>query len=1076
MRLKQVFPVLTLCALFAVSTNPIQAQKTVSARPLIVEHVDEAQLTTLSGNTRPEARAAYDRGAVSADLPMPGMILVLRRPAETEAAVEAYAESQQDTSSPNYHHWLTAEEQGEKFGPAPSDIDTITSWLQNHGFSIDSIAKNRMTIEFSGTAAQVQSAFHTEIHNLNVKGESHIANMSNPQIPSALATAVVGMQALHNFHARPLHRLGAQVQRNSQTGKWQRISAPAAPAQSQTIPAAGSKIVDLPLFNTGGTDSTGAAEIEDIAPYDLATIYNILPLWNASTPIDGTGQKIAIVGTSDVNAADVAAFRKAFGLPALATSGAMSFTTLHPNTAPGNCPNADNSCINDLIENSLDVEWSGAVAKSASIILVASSSGSGSDYTSDPVYISSKYIIDNQIAPVMNVSYGECELGLGQAGNSAYNALWQSASMAGISVFVASGDEGSASCDAGYDTSVPYGAQFGLSVSGVASTPYNTAVGGTDFNWGWVTGGQTTYWNTTNNSTTLASAKGYIPESPWNNTCSNSLLDADINSQLKASDSAATLCNDIGTAKIEFGTPPAPEYALIDVSGGSGGKSSCTTYSGDDPGSCTGGYAKPSWQANVTGIPADSKRDIPDVSFFAANGFSGSAYVICATASGFPGACSYTAGAEPSYEEVGGTSVASPVMAGVMALINQKTGTAQGLPNKVLYGLAAKETYSSCTTETVTNSSSCAFNDIDKGTIAMPCDANSLNCDLDATTDTYGILSGYDAGTGYDLATGLGSLNVANAVNAFATAVAPAVSLSTTSLTFTGTAVGTATATQTVTVTNSGTDPLVISNVSISGTNASAFSETDTCSTASVAGGKTCTISVIFTPTAIGSASASLSITDNAANSPQSVSLAGTLAEPAGSSYTLSAAAVTIATAGTSGTSAITATGAGGYVGPSTVTLSSCTLATSPAGAASLPTCSLTTPSVTFASGSSSGSGGVVTIGTTAAVSNARKAALAANHPSSNPWSTVTTAAGSITLAGLLFFLPGRTRRRRALLGAFLLIASIGFLSGCGNSNSSTITCTACNAGTTAGSYTFTITGKDSAGTTQTATLNLTVN
>jgi hypothetical protein len=1167
MRLQPVLSRLVASVLLAapVFAAALHAQKTIPARPLIVEHVDEARLATLTGNTRPEARAAYDRGAVRESLPMPGMILILRRSAEREAAIEAYAESQQDSSSPNYHHWLTAAQQGEQFGPAQSDIDAITAWLQNNGFTVDSIAKNRMTIQFSGTAGQVQSAFHTEIHNLNVKGESHIANMRDPQIPAALAPAVVGVEALHNFFPRPLHHLGAQVRRN-ENGKWERISTPVKPVQSKTAAAPSGKIGDLPLFNTGGTTS-GAANIEDIGPYDFATIYNLLPLWNAGTAIDGTGQTIAIVGTSDINPADVTAFRKAFGLPAYAsaTGSTPGLTIIHPNTPPGDCSTADNSCLNELIENSLDVEWAGAVAKNANIVLVASSSGSGSDYTSDPVYISSHYIIENNTASIMNISYGECELGLGTAGNAGYNALWQTASIAGISVFVASGDEGSASCDAGYDTSVPYGAQFGLSVSGVASTPYNTAVGGTDFNWTWITNGQSTYWNTSNASGTLESAKGYIPESPWNSTCSNSLFDVYVNQALKSNYDTATICDAFGTGQITSNGSPLYDY--VDIVGGSGGKSSCTTYDGNDPSACTGGYGKPSWQTGVTGIPSDAKRDIPDVSFFSANGFSGSAYVICVSADG---SCTYNATTEPTGEEVGGTSVASPIMAGVMALINQKSGSAQGLPNKVLYGLAAKQTYSNCKSESVTNSSSCVFNDIDSGTIAMPCDAGTLDCTLSTSTDSFGILSGYDAGTGFDLATGLGSLNIANAVNGYTAAVAPGVSLSATTLTFASTLVGSSTAAQTVTVTNSGTDVLTISKVGISGAGASSFAETNTCT--SVIAGKTCTISVIFTPAAagaltaslsitdnatgspqsvalsgtgfvpspaatlnpttlslsaapgtsasgsvtltnsgtalltigsiavtgtnasvftadssactatlaisasctinitftpagIGSASASLTVTDNASGSPQSVALSGTGTEPTGSAYTLSAAAVSI-TPGSSGTSAITATGTGGYVGPSTVTLSACTLTNSPSGATDSPTCSITTAAVTFASGASTGSGGVVTIGTTAASSSARKSAALGNTA---PWAG---GAGVIAVAGLLLFLPGRMRRWRALLGAFLLVASIGVLSGCGGSSN-----TNKNPGTTAGSYTFTVTGKDSVlGTTVTTTVAVTVN
>jgi subtilase family serine protease len=1054
---------LVFLALF-VFLGSLPAQQVSLARPLIVQRVDEGSLATLKGNTRPEARAAYDRGAVSPNLSMPGMILVLRRSAEQEAALGAYADSLQVQGSPNYHHWLTAAQQGAQFGPAETDIEAITNWLRSQGFSVDSIADNRMAIHFSGSAAQVQKAFHTEIHTLNVNGAAHIANMSDPQIPSALAPAVVGVQALHNFFARPLHHLGGTVQRDSATGKWKRISPFAETPKSTLAAAPDAKTVPEPLFSTAGGD------LEDIAPYDFAAIYNVLPLWNASTPIDGRGQTIAIVGTSDINASDVATFRAAFGLPTFGTSGGStpSLSTIHPDVAPGNCPSGADSCAGDLIENSLDVEWSGAVAKNANIILVASTGST----TVDPVYVGANYVVQHNTAPIVNVSYGLCELGLGTAGNASWNTLWQTASVAGISVFVSTGDSGAPSCDQGGDTNgVPYAAVYGLSVSGLASTPYNVAVGGTDFNWSWNSGDQAKYWNTTNTSGTLANAKGYIPEAPWNSTCTNTLFDSYLNAVLSRTSTPLTytptqLCSFIANGQILFGASPgstAPYF--VDTIGGSGGVSGCTTSDGATVASCSGGYAKPSWQTGVTGIPADSKRDIPDVSFFAANGFSGSAYVICATASSNNfGTCSYTAGAEPVGEEVGGTSVSSPAMAGVMALINQQTGSRQGLPNQVLYKLASTQTYSGCSSETVTaGSTNCSFNDIDTGTIAMACVIGSPNCTASTGTGStsYGILSGYNAGTGYDLVTGLGSLNVANVVNAFAVAVAPVATLSPTSLTFASTLIGTATSAQTATLTNTGTDPLTVTSVAVTGAAASSFTQTNNCT--SVTAGNNCTISVIFKPTAPGVLSASISITDNAAGSPQTVTLTGTGVQPG--TYSLSAAAVSV-THGSTGTSAITATGTGGYVGPITVTLKSCTLATSPTGATNLPTCTIAAPAVTFGAGSTAGTGGSVTISTTAATSALRTLEKTA------PWAG---GAGAIAAAGLFLLIPTRKRKWGALLGVFMLFATLGVISGCGGSGSSSGGGTS-NPGTTTGTYTFTVTGTDLGGTTQTATVAVTVN
>ncbi len=179
----------------------------------VVNSINESRLVTLKGNTQPFANAKNDRGRVNPDLPMTDLILVLCRSPQQQAAFEKFVASQYDPDSPNFHHWLKPDEVGLDFGPSPADIATISGWLTGHGFSINEVTKDRMSIRFSGTAAQVESAFHTEIHNLEVRGVQHIGNMSDPQIPEALAPVVVGVKSLHNFFARPLHRTGSQVTR-----------------------------------------------------------------------------------------------------------------------------------------------------------------------------------------------------------------------------------------------------------------------------------------------------------------------------------------------------------------------------------------------------------------------------------------------------------------------------------------------------------------------------------------------------------------------------------------------------------------------------------------------------------------------------------------------------------------------------------------------------------------------------------------------------------------------------------------------------------------------------------------------
>jgi len=195
----RLLPLTLLLVAFRV---PASAQ-TSQAQPLITQPVSEANLIVLKGNTYPLARAEFDRGPAPSSLPMDRMILVLKRSPRQEAALATLLAQQQEKSSPNYHHWLTPTQFGQEFGLANQDVQTIVNWLESQGFVVDSVAKGRGVIEFSGSAGQVQQAFHTAIHKYVVNGRAHWANASDPEIPAALAPAVAGIARLNNF---PLER------------------------------------------------------------------------------------------------------------------------------------------------------------------------------------------------------------------------------------------------------------------------------------------------------------------------------------------------------------------------------------------------------------------------------------------------------------------------------------------------------------------------------------------------------------------------------------------------------------------------------------------------------------------------------------------------------------------------------------------------------------------------------------------------------------------------------------------------------------------------------------------------------
>jgi hypothetical protein len=631
---------------------------------LVTQAIDESVRTQLRGNVHPMARSAFDRGAAPADLPLNRMLLVLKRSPQQEAALLRLIENQQNMQSPNYHKWLTPQQFGARFGPSDSDIAAVVNWLGMNGFQASRISNGRTVIEFSGNPLLIQQAFGTAIHRFDVNGQAHWANVSDPTVPTALAPVVAGIDSLHNFRKKAQHNLvGTYSVRTRQL---------TSPAPNYTFPL--------------GTFIAYA-----VTPYDFAAIYNLLPLWSAPSPINGSGQVVAVVGRSDIDPSDPTTFWNLFGLDGV---HAPQPTLVRTYNGPSPGINSDE------IEATLDTQWAGAAAPAATVNLVISESTE----TTDGVDLSALYIVDNNLAPVMNVSYGQCELSLGSGGVTFYGTLWEQAAAQGISVFVATGDNGSAGCD---DPDLP--ATNGLQVNGLASTPFNAAVGGTDFNdfnnW-------SPYWNATNAPVTLQSAKGYIPETTWNDSCTNSLL------RLLPG----------GTTNPETNCNNSSFSGFLDSVAGSGGRSAS--------------WLKPAWQ---TGTPSDNARDIPDISLFASNGFVQSFYVICQR--------DLTAGCDlSSLVGIGGTSVSSPAFAGIMALVNQKTGSPQGVPGLVLYTLAAQQPS--------------AFHDALSGsTITVPCVTGSANCTTATAGHHYGVLSGFSTATGYDLATGLGSVNAANLVN-----------------------------------------------------------------------------------------------------------------------------------------------------------------------------------------------------------------------------------------------------------------------------------------------------------------------
>lgn len=692
------FAALTLASL------PSQAQSAPQQRSLavtrITQAIDESRLVTLKGNVHPLAQARFDRGAAPASMPTGRIMLLLQGTQQQQTALKQYLDSLQNPGSPSYHKWLTPEQYGALYGPTEQDVQTVSAWLQSQGFEVSKVAKARNMIEFSGSVAQVQQAFHTEIHSFVINGRQHYANISDPQIPAALAPVVAGVASLNDFRTRPGARLNGPAHFDP---------------TSKTIKP------DLTLQDPKGNNYLY------VDPADAATIYdtpntNLNRNYKSGTTYDGTGITIGIAGDSNLTTADVANYRTLF-------LNGQNPSALHV-IIDGNDPGING----DEIEALLDTEVAGALAPGANINFYTSAD---TDLQSG-LFLAIFRALDDNTVSILNLSFGACEANEGAAGNQQILAAWQQAAAQGISVTTSTGDSGSAACD---NPNTEQAATGGLAVSGIASTPYNIAVGGTDYDV-LASNGTTSfnqYVDSTNGSGIApyyGTALGYIPEVPWNDSASsNAALSA--NTPFKDSNGNTN---------------------IVAAGGGASSMAVCGFALDVQTDKCPGNllpYPKPAFQSSLT--PNDKARDLPDVSLLASDGAYGATWVVCLgpTVSGTTGTdCQPTTPGTltgATFSGVGGTSAAAPAFAGMLALVAQSQAAQGknprlGQADTVLYALA--------------KSNPAVFHDVTTGNNSVYCSGGTT-----AGCGANSFMTGYNAGTGYDLASGLGSVDATQMVN-----------------------------------------------------------------------------------------------------------------------------------------------------------------------------------------------------------------------------------------------------------------------------------------------------------------------
>jgi hypothetical protein len=716
---KSPFVVILLATLFSAVSFAAQADR--------IATIDSSNMVRVSKSLHPQAKQEFDRGLVSASFKLSYVTLVMSPSASQQAALNQLLAQQQDPSSPNFRKWLTPAQYADRFGLSQRDIDRVSGWLKSQGFRVLSVGGGRNSVTFSGTAAQVQKAFRTEIHHYDVNGEQHFANATPLMIPATLNGVVATIRGVHDFRMKPANH-------------------------------AKSFRADLSAVRGDYYDSAFGANF--LAPGDIATIYDF------PSSLTGTGQKLAVVGQTDIFLADINDFRSGFGLSTIPTgSGGCTVNGIGLIISPctttnfayvllGTDPGAPSA--NDIGEADLDVEWSGAAAPGAQIIFVNGETAGG---VNDALAAAINPPSGPPLAPVVTMSYGLCEAFV----TDDLETELQQGNAEGVTIMNSSGDTGAAACDYSPPNNTrPFtGAVGGVSVNYPASSPEVTGVGGSAITLANDT--SSTYWNTGNGGTG-GSAKSYIPEIGWND---NEALGA-----FCASNPSVSFCNP-GSPYVKVTNAQTFQEDYW-VSIGGGGASNCWTETGG--GVCQAGFAQPTWQGGLTvsGAPT-GVRWVPDVTLFASPNFPG--FIYCTPQD--PGSGNYTstcasgisAAVETYNSLVGGTSASAPVFAGIVTLINEHVnGTSSsglGNINSTLYTLA----------KTPSNG---AFHKITSGDNKVYCASGqpsaqpaALRCPTSGTLVVGYSASNADATTGYNLVTGLGSVDVSKLLQAWPAVLPP---------------------------------------------------------------------------------------------------------------------------------------------------------------------------------------------------------------------------------------------------------------------------------------------------------------
>ena len=717
--------------------------------PRVTQTVMDSQRMTLAQTHLNVTAQATSGTPLTETTAMNHLQLILKRSPIRSAQIEARIANQHNPQSPLFHQWLTPQQFGDAYGVVDSDIAAVTSWLTAEGFTVSGVYPNKMQIDFSGTASQVNRAFKTQetVYNL-ANGDRYLSHVGDVSVPAALLPVIAGVVGLSEApSAKPVTPDVATF--NPVTHRFDLTGATAAKARAMAV------------------GSGGLRGSRGLVPDDLAKMYGVSTIRNNG--VTGKGITIALVEVAPALPGDWSNFVGQFSLGSF--GGTFAQVTPQSGTL-NNCYGGQQSDPPDEdYASAEDLEAATALAPGANIEVAYCSSYTSTFEPASPnvyggLFIAATNLVNGDSRPdIMSVNYPGyyAEDQTDSASKTAIDLVTAQADAEGISVFTGTGDSGiNADFDGGQiDAAAP-------SVASIASSPYVTAVGGTDLA-DELDGTTSQYFSSTPNAV-YGTALGYVPEIPWNASCGNGVV-----AKADGFSSVLSFCQFL------LARDPNASYVTSEATGG--GASVVDR--------------KPTWQRLVFNAAKDQSRDVPDVSLFGGSYASNTGIIICA---GY-NPCTPNFTTAPLL--ITAHSLAAPMFAGVQALIDQGIAM-RGLPADqgnaapTLYALAEQEyggptgaapaTLATCSADNGnTGTANCVFHNTTRGSISTQCisfngGSDTPNCYFYGTVDPYGYgletvgltttdaaptaygvnNKAYGAQPGWSFATGLGSVNVTN--------------------------------------------------------------------------------------------------------------------------------------------------------------------------------------------------------------------------------------------------------------------------------------------------------------------------